>query len=503
MSLKPDKVLIIGIDGGDPDLIFNRFGNRLRNINSLADGGRSGVLLSTIPPATIPAWNSFYTGLDPGGHGMFDFTSEPDYNYHINFINSRYRRIPAFWNMAGPRGRKCAVLNFPSCYPPENINGVMISGFDCPLPSGGDRSFIHPPKLYDEILTRFGPYRISGFDQVSIQDCTLEQAFRDLLSTAEYKGNVAEWLLKRQEWDIFMVHFGEVDAACHHFWRHFDPGSPRRTGDEDQRLASVIPDVYGKVDEQVGRLIDAVDDKWAVILLSDHGFTGTGTVVFHINNFLHESGFLHYAKKQLPDDAVLRKMLRLIPNRLRKYLFRGLLSKATDRVEGFRRFGNIDFQRTRAFSDELNYFPSIRINRRDRYKSGAVSEREVSRLLDEISVAADSIKIDDGIPVVKAIRRREEIYGGDYVERAPDLILELNAPGGYLNGALPSKIGGKVVRRLDRSEYPGGKGSFPCGGHRREGFYILNNVPESWPVPHGIQIFDLTSIIYYILNTSS
>ncbi|MBD3169642.1 MAG: hypothetical protein GF307_09190 [candidate division Zixibacteria bacterium] len=500
MSRKQSKILIIGIDGGDPDLIFSRYADVLPNINGIAGGGEHGILRSTIPSATIPAWNSFYTGFNPGAHGLYDFTSPPDFNYSLRFLNSRDRNIPAFWARASRRGKKCAVLNFPSCYPPEQVNGVMISGFDCPLPSGGDRSFIYPMELYDEIIKHFGPYRISGFDQIDLSDENMRKASVSLLETAEYKGNVGEWLLTRQEWDLFMIHFGEVDAACHHFWRFCDVNSPRRIGNEGDKYKDTVKNVYGKIDEQVGKLTERIDESWAVILMSDHGFRGTGTNVLHINNLLRDAGLLKYRKSGFIDDKAIKYAARLIPSHLRKYFFRGKLSELTNRIEGMRRFGNIDLSETMAFSEELNYFPSIRLNLKGKYRNGTIGHREKEKILTRVIDILDNLQDQEDNPAIDRIYRREEIYSGKFTSQAPEIVFELNAPGGYTNGVLPSMIEGPALRKLETKEYPGGKGSFPCGGHRREGFYTAMNFGKI-PFENNISdIFDLYPLIDYILR---
>ena len=52
-----------------------------------------------------------------------------------------------------------AVLNVPMTYPPQKVNGVMISGF---LSSAKDRDCTYPPELLDEIESKFGPYYLLG-----------------------------------------------------------------------------------------------------------------------------------------------------------------------------------------------------------------------------------------------------------------------------------------------------------------------------------------------------
>ncbi len=71
-----EKLLVIGLDGGTFTLLrpWMAEGN-LPNLAGLAATGVSGVLESTCPPLTAPAWSSFMTGMNPGKHGIFDFHS--------------------------------------------------------------------------------------------------------------------------------------------------------------------------------------------------------------------------------------------------------------------------------------------------------------------------------------------------------------------------------------------------------------------------------------------
>ena len=50
-----------------------RHRNPLPNLSRLVAEGRFDPLATTVPPQSPVAWSSFITGLDPGGHGIFDF----------------------------------------------------------------------------------------------------------------------------------------------------------------------------------------------------------------------------------------------------------------------------------------------------------------------------------------------------------------------------------------------------------------------------------------------
>jgi len=74
---KARSLVVLGIDGMDPELlleIVERFPERMSNFRWLmeqADGIQS--LGTSTPPQSPVAWSNFITGMDPGGHGIFDF----------------------------------------------------------------------------------------------------------------------------------------------------------------------------------------------------------------------------------------------------------------------------------------------------------------------------------------------------------------------------------------------------------------------------------------------
>ena len=68
------KVVVLGIDGMDPQLL-QRFvaEGRMPHFKALMAEGDFRPLQTTMPPQSPVAWSTFMTGMDPGGHGIFDF----------------------------------------------------------------------------------------------------------------------------------------------------------------------------------------------------------------------------------------------------------------------------------------------------------------------------------------------------------------------------------------------------------------------------------------------
>src|SRR5438093_8077543 len=143
------RLLVIGLDGATLDLVRPWIAaGRLPVLGRLVAEGAWGALRSTIPAATFPAWTSLVTGVNPGRHGVLDFTERVPGTYRVRFVNGSWRRAPALWTRLSAAGGRGAVLTVPAAYPPDAAVGVLVSGFDSPLATANDGSFVHPRALY-------------------------------------------------------------------------------------------------------------------------------------------------------------------------------------------------------------------------------------------------------------------------------------------------------------------------------------------------------------------
>ncbi len=86
---------------------------------------------STLPPYTPQAWTSISTGVNPGKHGIFGFFHHPGYR-QVRVLHVAERQAPKIWNIMDTLGARSLVLNVPMTYPPERLNGAMITGMMTP-----------------------------------------------------------------------------------------------------------------------------------------------------------------------------------------------------------------------------------------------------------------------------------------------------------------------------------------------------------------------------------
>jgi predicted AlkP superfamily phosphohydrolase/phosphomutase len=464
------RLLVIGLDGATFDLVAPwAAAGELPALARLMAAGAWGPLRSTLPPATFPAWTSLVTGVNPGRHGVLDFVERVPGTFRVRFVNGSRRRTPALWTRLSAAGRRVAVLSVPATYPPEPVNGVMVSGFDSPVTTRVDGSFVFPRAFHAEMRRLVGRLPFADFQEVRTGPRWHDRALASLLDGVARRATLAEALLRREPWDALMVVFGESDTVAHHFWRFHDPASPRHA---PSAHADAIRRVYRALDAAIARLVAAAGDA-CVAVVSDHGSGGASDRVVHLNRYLAQRGFLGFRPRGGAASRALRGLaLRAVPFRLQGTLVRRA-PEAAGRLEGGARFGGIDWARTRAYSEELDYHPSVWINAAGREPEGTVRTGDYTRTRDAVAGALRAWRDDEGRAVVERVWRREELYHGPATALAPDLLLELATPGGYGPSCLRSVGPGRALRRLAPAEHGAGKGSGLNGAHRRDGMFLF------------------------------
>jgi predicted AlkP superfamily phosphohydrolase/phosphomutase len=151
------KVIVLGFDGLDHDLTSRMIASgRLSGFARLAARGGFVPLGTTIPPQSPVAWSTFITGLDPGGHGIFDFVhrdpatmlpylstthTEPASRtiglgrWQVPLSSGRVeqlRRGRPFWKALEARGVPTTIIRMPANFPPSGTATRELSGMGTP-----------------------------------------------------------------------------------------------------------------------------------------------------------------------------------------------------------------------------------------------------------------------------------------------------------------------------------------------------------------------------------
>src|SRR4051812_49489227 len=93
----------------------------------LVDHGERRELLPHHPPLSPLVWTSMMTGVSPLEHRILDFTRFNPVTHAQEPITSDERVVPAIWNMASSAGKRVDVIGMWATYPPESINGTIVS----------------------------------------------------------------------------------------------------------------------------------------------------------------------------------------------------------------------------------------------------------------------------------------------------------------------------------------------------------------------------------------
>lgn len=411
------KILVIGLDGATFRLIDPWIAEgKLPNLAAMQSRGSRGSLRSTVRPESSVAWSSFATGVNPGKHGVFGFVSSmPDYRFRIN--TSQNVQATRFWQIAGKHSKQVGLLNIPMTYPPETVNGFLVSGM---LTPSTHSQFTYPPQLKNELLGTVGDYIISVDDINSGKEAFIKEVQRG----TDLRCKAALHLMRSRPWDLMVVVFIALDRLQHFLWSDMDAVHPRHSSNDGRRFGNAILEQYRHLDTMVGELWRQAGDDTIVILVSDHGFNGFHKTL-HVNAWLRQVGLVHYTAtsstslenraEQLRHSQVLRRIKRRLP-----FIREIKLANLWQQTEFAR---HVDWSQTKAFFSAES---AIRINLAGREIKGCVSPgREYEELREEIAQQLLTLRDPEtGQAPIEAVYRREDLYDGPYLESAPDLVVE-------------------------------------------------------------------------------
>jgi len=151
------KMIILGFDGLDPDILESLMNQgKLPAFRKLSSDGCFHRLRTSLPPQSPVAWSNFITGMDPGGHGIFDFIHRTPENYlpylSTSQVTAAKRKIDlggyvlpissgkiellrkgrAFWQILEDHGVPSTIVQIPANFPPAETSQRTLSGMGTP-----------------------------------------------------------------------------------------------------------------------------------------------------------------------------------------------------------------------------------------------------------------------------------------------------------------------------------------------------------------------------------
>ncbi len=526
-----NKVIIIGIDGFDPRVAKSLIAeNKLPNLNKLVKNGTFINLNTSYPPHSPVAWTSIATGTNPGKHNIFDFIRRNPKNYLPELSLTKtvsgiagtdyqsYVKADPFWRISSKEGISTSVIRWPVTFPPERIEGNLLSGLGVPDIKGFLSGYSYYTSEEDKESSKasnkivkveeidgiihteiFGPKTSKSGNVVDIKE-PLQISISNDQNSATLTINEKEYSLDLDSWSewirvkfktgtfskaygIFRTYLISIDPfemyvtaiqidpenpikkisyppkyseelakaiGIYHtlgmpeetdgyvdelldkdafikqikdienernkmFWDEFNEFNKKKKGifafvfDSSDRLQHVmwqdkvltknskrfqtseeIEEYFIEKDEFIGNVLEKLDENTLLLIISDHGFTSFERSV-SINTWLVENGFITLTEE---------------------------LKKGQDGAL----FEKVDWSKTKAYSVGFN---SIYVNLQDREGKGIVKDRDaiIDEIIDELEKLKDP---KTGKKVVNKAYKREEIYNGESMKDAPDIIIGFN-----------------------------------------------------------------------------
>jgi predicted AlkP superfamily phosphohydrolase/phosphomutase len=415
------KVFVIGLDCGEPTLVFDRWRQHLPNLSRLMDAGSYGELTSTVPAITVPAWASMLSSKDPGQLGFYGFRNRADHTYeNMSIATSKTIKVDRVWDILSRAGRRVAVAGVPQTYPVTPVNGCLVSSFLTPSTRS---QYTYPPELKQEIAGVVqGEYM---FDVPQFRTEDKDFLLDQIYAMADQQHQVVKHLMASKPWDFFMHVDMGVDRMHHGFWKFFDPRHPKHEPGNPYEHA--IRDYYMHIDHQIGERLEMLDDDTAVLVVSDHGGQPMmGGICF--NEWLKQEGYL-----------------------VLEYQPEGIVP--LEKCE-------VDWTRTIAWGSG-GYYARLFLNVKGREPEGVVEPADYERVRDELAERIAAITDLDGNNIGSVAHKPEQIYR-QVNNIAPDLIVYF----GHLDWRSVGSLGHDRVITFENDTGP------DDANHAQQGLYI-------------------------------
>jgi predicted AlkP superfamily phosphohydrolase/phosphomutase len=239
------------------------------------------------------------------------------------------------------------------------------------------------------------------------------------VALADEEARLALYLLDRIEWRVFMTVFRASDGIFHTHPRDVDAHR----------------EMFRRIDRGIGQMRARLGADDTLMLVSDHGMTRLREIV-HVNALLWRARLL--ARRDRPAtvedralglvERVKRSPLvdpRIVKNPIARRVAEALRQRRAGKTLDFGREGRrqprlseslIDWTGTACFFVDLGYGSGVYLNLKGREPLGTVDPADYAATRDRI---ASLLRAEHGL----VVERREDVYTGPFLERAPDLLV--------------------------------------------------------------------------------
>jgi len=408
------RTILFGVDGLSFRVLHPLMQRgELPNFQKLRDAGSEAILESKYPPLTPAAWTSISTGMKPAAHGVYDFWEydEPQQpgTPRRAHIQTHRKGSKAIWNILSEYGKRVLIMNVPITYPPETVNGIMISGYMTP---GSEVNFTYPLAFKEELYRAVPDYKIDleHDDMLAIKpllDATIKMT--------EQRIKLMRYLMQEKSWDFCYIVFVGADRIQHPLW------------EDILAMETKATEYFRLLDAGLELVLEQLTPEDTLFVVSDHGFQGAKRI-FDINEYLYSRGLLHLdasvQRGQSARNANLKYLLKRLglfslarraSRTLKKTEIKALKEQQLDVYQPI--LTKIDWTRTQAYVPSLSGFGG---GYADIFLRDDLDVQCITELCADLRSQIDP---RTGKPLIEALYTTEVYGAGPYAPREPHLLL--------------------------------------------------------------------------------
>ena len=449
MFVHKKKVFVLGLDSVPPELMFDRWLDQLPHIKQLLSSGIYGEMKSTIPAITCPAWVSMMTSANPGRLGIYGFRNRVGYDYEgLAFTNSKTIRVDRVWDILSRMGKKVVVIGVPVTYPPQPVNGCMVTCFMTPDTTC---EYTYPAELKRDV-----EYISNGYilDVEEFRSNNKEPILKTIYDMTEKRFRLARHFLRSKEWDFFMMVEMGPDRIHHAFWKYYDEGHPKHV--PGSKYQDAILNYYKYLDEEIGDTLNLLSEDTTVFIVSDHG-TKRMMGGICINEWLIQNGYMklvYYPEKVTPFHKLI-----------------------------------VDWKNTTVWG-EGGYYGRLFLNVKGREPRGVIAPQHYEHFRNELIKNLEDLRDENGRNINTKVFKPERIYS-QCNGIPPDLIVYY----GDLSWRAIGTIGNRCIWANENDTGP------DDANHSQYGIFIVQNGKE-YGRGHrtGVTLYDIAPTILYSMG---
>ncbi len=296
------------------------------------------------------------------------------------------------------------VVNVPATYPPEAINGIMVSGYMTP---SADTDFTYPTTFKEELLRVVPNYIIdlgNIYERLKVSG-KVGPLCDAVLDMTKERIKLMLYMLKEKPWDFCYLAFIGSDRLQHPLWEEVSALDPRTN------------EYFILLDDALGQILAMLEPEDSLFVVSDHGFGGHNSY-FDINEYLFQKGLLFMGsgfeeqrrksgRASLFRQFVTRLGLRSAARKLKRSLkTAGIWAPEKFAEGGLNRpaLEDIDWGKTLAYVPSFSGFPS---GYADIFLSPNMSEEQITELCEDLKRQRNP---KNGTPLIDAIYTTE-VFG--------------------------------------------------------------------------------------------